>query len=432
MARSTRAAKPEDFDRYGLKYSLDVELYMKTPEGQAVASIIQQEEAAIESIQHASRSQEKQAQLRRHRFLIALLLSFIEEKAHAKQKDSYVQEEIERILQQLYRKKQEESEELQQYDTHGDVIETALQIYDDAIKSIDADLQNKKIEIQDVEKDLVLLEQALPVIEARYDRFDAELNDVDFDQVPHMKTHIKDIQSKMTSYALITSRLLHEGKETEADEQQEKTYALSMKAEMLNRLHQAHIQERHLFNRQAERVYSLREADFFVPHNRILTLDKGQYYLHSHEKDWSVLSQTERHEAKQAYRDTFRDLMSIKMQLQLQRAQAIAHNQHQHTALVERREGLKQDMHVLGTLLTKVQDMRQTLQQIPRPTPGFNPSNLAQQRQLQQKMAMAIQPNANAMDIQQLIAPQNTGSTAPATAPTPFRTTPTPRPIRGY
>ena len=428
MAPTAQAITSIDLRRFGLNHSLDVELYMQSPEGKAVSNVIMKEIVALESIEHMVRSQEQHAQLRRHQLIISLLLSFIEEDAHAKQHNRHAQQDIDRILQQEHKKQQEDEEDQKKNLDTDELMEAALEICDAAIKSIEPERQNKLTAIQKVEEELASLTQALPTIEDRYDGYDAFLSEIDFDQVPHFKDQIEDIESQMSSYALITSKLLKEGKETEANQQQESTYALRMKAEMLNRLHNAHIQDRHLFNRQAERVHSLREADFLVPNDKTLTLYKGKYHLHPREKEWSALPQKERHEAQLAYRDTSKDIMSIKMQLQLQRTQALSLNQHKQTTLTERREGLQQELQVLNKLLTKAQDTRLTLQQTPRPTPGLNQSNAAQQRQLKQQMGMAIRPNGNPMAIQQLTSPQNTGSTAPAVTPTPFSITPTLKP----
>jgi hypothetical protein len=430
MARSAQKTTSTDLGRFGLNHSLDVELYMKSPKGKAISSVIMKEISNLEAIEHRVRTQEQHVQLRRHRLIISLLLSFIEEDAHAKQRNIHAQEDIDRLLQQMHEKEHEDEDEQKKIHDTDELMEAALEIYDAAIKSIEPELQNKLTNIQEADEALALLVQALPTIEARYDGYDALLSEIDFDQAPHFKVQIKDIESQMSSYALITSKLLNEGKETEAYQQQETTYALRMKADMLNRLHNAHIQERHLFNRQAERVHSLGEADFFVPKDKTLTLDKGQYHLHPKEKEWSALTQKERQEAQLTYQNTSKDIMSIKMQLQLQRTQAVSLNQQKQTALIERREGLKQELQVLNQLLTKAQDTRLTLQQTPRSTPRLNQSNTAQQRELKQQMGMAIRPNANPMAMQQLTSPQNTGSTTPAVAPTPFCTTPKLKPSR--
>ncbi len=431
MTRAAQLITSADFGRFGLNPSLDVEQYMQSPEGKALTNVIMKEIADLESIELMVHSQEQHAQLRRHRLIISLLLGFIEEDAHAKRRNIDAQQDIDRMLQQEHKKEQEDEEEQNNNRDAEELMEAALEIYDAAIKSIEPQLQNKLTDIQKVEEELASLAQASPTIEARYDGYDALLNEIDFNQAPHFKAQAKDIEAQVSSsYALITAKLLNEGKETEANQQQESTYALRMKAEMLNRLHNAHIQEQHLFNRQAERVHSLEEADFFVPKDKTLTLDKGQYHLHPRATEWNALTQKERHEAQLAYRDTSKDIMSIKMQLQMQRTQALSLNQNQQTTLLERREALKQEVQILNKLLTKAQDTRLTLQQTPRLTPGLNQSNTVQQRQLKQQMGTAIRPNGNPMAISQLTSPQNTGTTASAVTPTPFSRTPTLKPNR--
>lgn len=425
MTLKNQAITPGDLGRFGLNQSLDVDFYMRSPEGKAITSAIMKEVAELESIEDQAISKQQLAQLRRHKLLISLLIGFIEEKAHAKKRHAHTEEEMNWILQQEHQKKMEEEDAQKNNQESAELIAEAISICEAAIASIDPNINIKLADIQSIEEELALLFDAQPRIEARYEEYTHCLNEIDFTHVAALHSQMKETEVKMSSYALITSKLLTEGKETEANEQQEKTYALSMKAEMLDRLYKAHSQERHLFNRHAEPVRSLDEADFFIPKDKTLTFSAGKYHLHSHNKEWSALSQKERHEAQLTYREASRDIMSMKMQLQLQRTQELSVNQQKQNTLTAKRETLNQELQVLSKLLTKAQDTRLTFQQMLRPAPGINQSNVVKQRQLIQQMGMAIRPNANPMSIQQLIAPQNTGTTVPSTAPSPFNITPT-------
>lgn len=425
MTQKNRAITPSDLGRFGLNQSLDVEFYMRSPEGKAVTSAIMKEIVGLESLEDQAISKQQQAQLRRHKLLISLLIGFIEENAYAKNRHAHSQEEMNWILQQEHQKKQAEEDAQKNNQESAELIAEVMTICEAAIASIEPNINIKLADIQSIEEELALLIDAQPRIEARYNEYNDCLNEIDLTNVAAFHSQMKETEVQMSSYALITSKLLTEGKETEANEQQEKTYALRIKAEMINRLYKAHTQERHLFNRHAEPVRSLGEADFFIPKDKTLTLSAGKYHIHSHKKEWSALSQKERHEAQLTFQETSRDIMSMKMQLQLQRAQELSVNQQQKTALTAKRETLNQELQVLDKLLTKAQDTRLIFQQMLRPAPGFNQSNAVKQRQLIQQMGMAIRPNANPMSIQQLNAPQNTGTTAPSAAPSPFNITPT-------
>lgn len=427
MTRTAQTFTSADLGRYGLNHSLDVELYMQSPAGKAISTLLMKEIAMLESIEQAAHTNEHLAQIKRHRLIISLFLGLIEEKAHAKQQHKHAQQEISRMLQQERDKEQEDEEEelLNKNREYAELIAEAMTICDAALESIEPELKHTHTDILHAEEELLSLGQTHQEIQSRYENYHDVLNEIDYNSEPHFKAQVKEIETQMSSYALITSKLLNEGKEIEAAQQQEKTYALRMKAEMLNRLHNARTQDRQLFNRQAERVHSLGEADFFIPKDKQLKLEAGQYHLYPRAKEWSALSQKERHDAQRAFRETSKDIMSMKMQLQLRRSQELSLNQQKQTALTVRRENLKQEQQVLNNLLTKVQDTRLTLQQMLRPTPGMNQSNVMKQRQLIQQLSMAIRPNGNPMAIQQLIAPQNTGSTAPTLAPSPFSTTPT-------
>lgn len=425
MTKAAQTITFADLSRFGLNQSRDVELYAKSPEGKATLSLIQKEIAALESIQDKARAQEKLIKLKRHRLIISLLLGFIEEKAHAKEHQKQTQQEMNRILDEALKKEKEEEEE-EAIRESSERLEELLEIYNVAIESIEPELENKQADILETDKQLASLEEIFSTIEARYDMYNNILFDVDFKEAPQFNAQVKDIETQLSSYAQITSKLLNEGKDVEANQQQEQTIALRLKAEMLNQLQDAQTQEKHLFNRKAEAVKSLGEADFFIPKDKTLTLAAGQYYLHPRTKNWATLSQKELHDAQQAYRESTKNIMSMKMQLQLQRTQELSHNQQKQAALITKRELFKQEAQVLNKLLTKAQDTRLTLEQMLRPTPGVPQSNAMQQRQLIQQMSMAIRPNGNPIAIQQLVSPQNTGSTTPSTTPTPFSTTPKP------
>lgn len=426
MTKPAKKITLKDLSRFGLQHSTDVKLYLASPEGKAIIGMIENEISDLRATEAAVRTEQQRAQLRRHHMIIFLLIGMIEEKsAHAKKLHLHAQQEIDRMFDDERKRRDEADEQI----LERVLIESHIDTINETISTLIPRITNSSTELQNTEDALALLLTEVHELEARFVTYFSSLDEVHYsdekDDDAQVKTLISTIETQIDSYTKITAALLHEGKETDALQNQDRTYALRMKAEKLNQLHNARVEERHLYNHLAQRVHSLDEAVFFLPKDKTLTLEKGQFYLHSRSKEWTGLAPKERHEAQMAFRDTSRDIMSIKMQLQHQRAQALQHNQHQQTIKLERRDTLRQELQVLNTLLVKARDTHSNLQQRlqqtpPQPRPGINPSHAAQQGQQKKNMAMGIRPNDNPMALQQLDSPKNTGATSPSTTPTPF------------
>lgn len=403
-----------DLTRFGLQHTQDVDFFLKSPEGKAITSLINQEITKIDALEAAEHTHQQNRQLRRHRLILGLLMLLIEEKhAHAKKHDKEIQQELNHLLRL---KQQKEKEDIE-----------SLRLYEEVIVVIKENIHRLETTLSQEQETLSSLLATSEQTDTKYDTLLSTLDDIHFDDPSSFNEQSLALKPKIDSYTKITSKLINEGKTQEAETFQERIYALRMKADLLKQLELAHKENRTLYNKRAEPVPSLKDAAFYVSKDLALTLNKGQYYLHPRTQLWANMTQQAKETAQLTYRQSTNDIMSIKLQLQQQRIEYQNRNQTQQTITQTKCQTLQQELKTHQIILQKAQDTRtlalQPIPQIPRPLPDPTQSKAVQLRQQQMKMGLGIAPSGvNPLDIQQLKVPQNTPSLN--MRPTPFNMKP--------
>lgn len=382
---------PNALARFGLKNAPDVISFLNSPAGKATMAIVAEKLANMEDIRDAVRVQQ-QTTHQHHRHLILLLLGLIyDSEIRAEKLNIDIQAQIDKNLHQ---------HELDDQRSDDD-----QSIYNEAANSLEQVLNSTLKESEQLEFDLSALIEERLEIDLRYRIYDEHL---DAESIKHLSLQpelidieINDLESKLSSYAIILTSLINEGKHTEAREAQTLTHALNLKSDLLNTMKMAHQQEKRFFNHKAESVQSFAEADFILAKDKALALEGNHYYLYPKGNDFSKFSLQQKHDAQNAYQLSRYDIMSIKMQIQLNRTQELSLHQTKKTELLARSEAMQQNIHLLTKQLAKVRHIK------PRPinTNTHSPLSLLKKPELQQDPLKTI-IHQSRMHIERLMSGQ--------------------------
>ena len=324
-------------------------------------AIVAEQLANMEDIRDAVRVQQ-QTTRRHHRHLILLLLGLIyDRETRAEQLNNVIQAQIDKNL--------------HQHDLDDQRTDDDRSIYNETADSLEQVLNSTLKESEQLEFDLSALVEERLEIDSRYRIYDKYL---DAESIKHLSLkpelidiEINDVESKLSSYAIILSSLINEGKDTEAREARTLTHALNLKSDLLNTMKMAHQKEKRFFNYKAESVQSFAEADFIIAKDKSLALEGNHYYLYPKGNDFSKFSLQQKQDAQNAYQLSRYDIMGIKMQVQQNRTQELSLHQTKKNELLARSEAMQQNIHLLTKQLAKVRQIE------PRPVNANTPCPLS-------------------------------------------------------
>lgn len=378
------------FNRFGIKSTADIIHYLNSPAGQNAKAILEDYLDAVDALKQKNINFELKEHARKHfMFILYLLLGLIHKKeALAKRLEEYYQEQAEESLKQELKQEQKTSE------TKGsDILENKLLLKDyTAIEeALNERLEGILKEAESLEKELTTLNEEQHNIDSRFSTYYEELDKEELHLLhPNALTKkMEDVNVQLSSYARILSTLLNQGNETEIRQHMDLTNALNLKLTLLNDLRLVQQEEKQLLNKNGEQVDSITQADFMIPKDKSLKLEKGQYYLYPRSKDFEKLSTEERDDARNDYQLSLQQIMSIKMQLQLKQSKELSIHNEKKNNLVARSEVMQQQIHLLATQLSENQSNRaifeNKMKQQPNliRTPTLAPQNNEPARQIQ-------------------------------------------------
>lgn len=358
-AHSTK--RTQLLSRFGLKNAQDVITFLNSPEGKSIIAIIGERLANMEAMNDAIHEQQNLSR-RQHRHLILLLLGLMyNHKARSEKLNRGIQEQIDK--------------KLHQHELDAQAADYDHTVYNETAQALEDILTSTLKDAEQLELELIALPEELLEIESRYQIYNKWLTIESIEELSlnpeRIDAEMKEIELQLSSYAVILSALITEHKNTEAHETQTLTHALNLKSNLLNTMKIAHQQEKRLFNSKAEPVQSFAQADFIIPKDKTLTFEANQYYLHPKSTDFSKFSPQQRKEALDAYQLSRYDIMSIRMQVQLNRTQELALHASKKASLLARSEAMQQNIHLLTKQLSKVRQIEQqpVNANTPRPTP---------------------------------------------------------------
>lgn len=367
-------AANKTFNRFGIKSTEDIINYLNSPAGQNAKAILEDYLDAIDALKQKNINFELKENARKHfMFILYLLLGLIHKKeALAKRLEEYYQEQAEESLKQEQKISETKS---------SNIVENKILLTDyTAIEeALNERLEGILKEADSLEKELTKLNEEQQNIESRFSTYYEELNKEDL-QLLHPDALTKKMETvnvQLSSYANILSTLLNHGNETEIRQHMDLTNALHLKLAHLNALRLVQQEEKHLFNKNGEQVDSIDQADFIIPKDKTLKLEKGKFYLYSRSKEFIKLSAEQKDDAHNDYQLSLQQIMSIKMQLQLKHAKELSMHNEKKNNLIARSEIMQQQIHLLATQLSANQSNRSIFESKmkQKQTPTLNPQH---------------------------------------------------------
>lgn len=161
--------------RYGLKSAQDVITFLKSPAGTSVRSMISEQLAEIAALKEIQQQRELDEQTRRHRLLAFLLLGLLYHRAQAERLHDMYEKDADKSLQRA----KTVAEHANAVSQEQESLSQAYASYEQSVKAIQSQLENKLHESQEIENKLAALEQKEQEILIRYEAFDNHLDQID-------------------------------------------------------------------------------------------------------------------------------------------------------------------------------------------------------------------------------------------------------------
>jgi hypothetical protein len=399
MPKHTPQTIAEDLGRFGLQCPAKLLVFLQSPKGRAMVGILTNKMTQIEALTDARNTKQQLMKIRRHRLILAILLRLIEEaEFKTKELNKHIQEQIEQMINDM---RSEESLERKVSSKAPTLTLVDIKLYDEIIHELQSSLTDAQAQYHDIVLELKQLDEALAAIDIRYQECEEFLAGI-FPQVASFASHqfahlIHLTESDATSYATVTSRLLNEGKNVEAQAHQNTTQTLQLKIEMLKQMHLAIDQQYTLYNRDGRRVDTFDQADLYVPRHLQLRQEDGKFYVYDSNKPFELLDNKEKEAALiPSIQNSKIVMMDVRMQLQIRRTNERAPHQERIVDLTQQQRALEQNVQALQHVLTKAKSTRDTMQpslkQTPRPSPSTKKHASTQAHIASSKQTPQLQP----------------------------------------
>jgi hypothetical protein len=421
----------DDLKRFGMHHTHQILSHLNSPLGRAMHALMLED---ISDRHHHNKLMQLiklKQRIRRYILLRFLLEQLKLKETHNQKLNIEIQRQIDTVIERERHELESSLEHIRE-----EARQSKLSTYEALEQSFEKRLSEMQDETLSLEARLLQLMEYNELMDHQYQFYATLLDDFDFD-APDLEQYLqiqfdafdRDIES---SYAKILPLFMHTEQHANPSLDTPTPYALhlNMRREVLKSVQIAHKQHRCLYNIDGIQVRSFNEAHFYVPLEKKLILDNGQYYLLNQNDNFQQLSTQQKQAAHKEFNAAKNDIMSIQMRLSDQRNQHYVTQQNRKDDLVSKIQAMKREITVVRNLLAETQQTRLMLQPTPSPTPRPIVANRPQLSRTDAQQVTQKQPDFKAVNSRQMkeILRSPTDTYTSNDTLTPFKTTPRPKP----
>jgi effector protein LidA len=398
--------------QYGIKSANDVIAFLKSPAGEIVQKLIDEEIALLDRMQERQNQDNQDEETTKQHFIASLLLAAIyKEKVEEQEHDRKIEEEINKNL--------AKTEPAAVADPVKEIAQT-FAAYNLSAKIISNDLEKKLLEAKEIEDEMAELEEQGELIDQRNDSIETNLQLLNTFHEELEEKHgkanagakIADIENKIAALkGQINQKreqidtMIEAGHEKEASLHLHELYGLHMQQAGLRDMLSVIRQEKSFYDSDGKITSSFKGADFLLANEQKIVKSEGKYYLLTEDQDFNSMGPEEKSKAEQRYAQAAPDISSLKkVVLHNKTQEKILHNEKiNHCG--ERSEVMQEDILKLTNQLNQIQAAQADLAAIvqhqktnpnavttipatptPRPTPTATTTSSAKRVQLMKPM----------------------------------------------
>lgn len=270
--------------RYGLKNSIEVIHFLRSPAGESILTMISEQLAEIASIQEYQRAEMLDAQRRYDRMLAFLLLALIHKHdAKAKSLNEHIQQQIDKLL-----KKKPEAEK--SVAAANKILEKQYASLEESAKSLENMLGIKTNEIDALHQERLALHHESLLIDERHfilhDSISGLDNDADLIMLNpeiapnHLVNRMQALNAEFHENSREISKLEAENRGPEARRLLHRNHGLRLYIDGLDDMHAVHRKEKILYTADGEETDSYKKAKYILtPDLKFVKDGAGLRYL---------------------------------------------------------------------------------------------------------------------------------------------------------
>lgn len=306
--------------RFGLKNSVEVIKFLKSPAGESILTLIGDQLAEIASIQEYQRAEMLESQRRYERMVAFLLLALVHKHdAKAKSLNEFIQQQINQAL-----KKSADAKKTAATDVEARrILQKQYDTLEESAKYLESLLADKTGELGLLHQDKLALQQEGMHIEERHTILQESVlhldNDSDYikldpDNAHHYLTNrINILNMAFHENSRQISNLEAENKPHEARKLLHRNHGLRLHIDGLGDLHAVHRKEKVLYTKDGEETDSFKDAAFVLrPDLKIVKDGAGLRYLIGAKQNLADMDESMKAQARHKFQELKPEICCIK------------------------------------------------------------------------------------------------------------------------
>lgn len=424
--------------RFGLKDPYDVITFLKSPAGESVLCLIEEELEIIAAQKEERQFEIREEEARNRRIYAFLLMGLLyDKKAEAKELYHRIQEQIDKTLNDLDNPLKDDKNPTEAAYDHQRLLENELAAYDAASSAVGEKLQTKLSESEKLEAEMAAWEKENALITSKYKTYDNHLDSLQQELTKYgdlsdqkllnkidlqgIENNIKQLTQQLDKDAKEIGLLLESGNENDegkANELIQKSNARNLQVATLKDMLSVVKGEHYLAKSDGSKATSFTDAEYIVPKDKKIIKDGDHYYLLKTNQNINELTHEDKKQAAKDYKSVKHDLINVKNLVSHNKKLEKVEHTKTKTSLTERSERMQQDINLLANQLTAIQSIRANITQMagedrqnqevaprltpvpttPKPAPGHAQQNIQANTYRHMLLLMKLGPSIEAID----------------------------------
>jgi len=298
--------------RYGLQSPLAVIKFLESPTGTTIEALIHKQLVLLAGMRITQQQHYRDEQLRKHRFLALLFLAILYKKKAEAKKLRELHRQLEKLLTQS-KTTTEQLTTLDSAETEEQALKQTYAMYDMSAQLIEMHLEEKIVESEKLERDILALEKQGESIETRYYILNKGLQTLenhadtiehlssDEEKITKIEQEIAAVNKQIDEKRATIDKLVASNQDDEAFDHLHELNGLNVQQAGLQDMLAVIKHEKAFYTAEGELVNSYNKADYILSYEQKIVKENGYYYLIPKAKQLSELDSQQKQQAQQKY-----------------------------------------------------------------------------------------------------------------------------------
>jgi effector protein LidA len=350
--------------QYGIKSANDVITFLKSPTGETVKKLINDQIVLLAKLQEMQDQNNQEKELQKQRFIAFMLLAAIyKEKVAEQQFIRDLEEQIENNL------AAHETKTPATLLPAGDIVKEMAQIlsaYTMAARIITDDLEKKLLEAKELEDEMAELAAEGELIEQRYNILDTYLQFLNTyhdelagaatqNKITNIEMKIAEINGQINQKREQIDALIETGQDKEAAGLLHELYGLHVQEAGIREMLSVFKQEKSFYDVEGRKTFSYKDAEYILSNQQKIVKHEGKYYLLNEGQDFDSMSPEEKSKSQQRYEHAKPEISSIKREVVNNKTKEKTMHTEKMDSSIKRSDRMQEDILKLTNQINQVQ-----------------------------------------------------------------------------